>query len=585
MSEELFSEEDYLKALEEAAAEAAESGDRVTRQESDMEMIQKWVRLSINKYARSWLLDEKGQAFSADAYGPGAARRIPMSDLTAARELRKCFDGTIHFAAQSRVWYIWNGIFHEKIDGDMLAYWITESFVDAQKWALQQVKKQYEVAASALQGKAASAKMAEYSQGLFKEHRMYRDRAHNHGGFTALGNNMRGKFSVEDSHFINDQRWLVFWNGVIDLDELVANPPAPGDLGKIKLLPHDPRRAVWRCIEADFNPSAVAPAWQERYLARSQPNAELRKFLAVTAGAAMIGQSKIKTIPVLTGPRDSGKTVFTDTMSSLFGGYGGQPDTTAINKGSGTNFEQDRLRGLRFVAISEPNTDRKVDESFLKKYTGGDVLSTRNLNAKSAEWKSQGVIFFATNIDLKFNTADNAIVSRLATVRFPHRFYRVAEVPPGKEDYLIDYTLEGDIQKEFSGIVNWVLNGALAFLAEGVKIPEAVIDYRREQVLDGSSTLSWLEHVKSGDSPYVLDPVAGRRVNKSEYADLKSVHMSYSMWCMEEGETIVPKKAFAKELREALEIDEFIRSGVVRVQRLSLEPEIKTPVIIQDDDS
>lgn len=569
MEDELFSEEEYEAALAAQEAAAAESGERITRQESDTEMLQKWITLSINRHAHTWLRKDDGSSYSEAEYGPAVAKRIPMSDLSAADELRKCFDGTIHYAAESKRWYVWNGIFHEKVDGDLLSYWITEAFVKAQRWALQEVKQWYTVAASSLTGKAAQQKMAEYSQGLFKEHRMYRERIHNHGGFTAMGNNMRGKFGVADSYFTNDQRWLVFWNGVVDLHELLENPPQVGRLDQIKLLHHDPKRPVWRCIEAEFNPWAEAPRWQH-YLNTSQPDPELRKFLAVTAGAALIGQSKIKTIPVLTGPRDSGKTVFTDTMSNLFGWYGGQPDTTAINKASGTNFEQDKLRGLRFVAISEPNVDRKVDESFLKKYTGGDAISSRNLHASSSEWKSQGVMFFATNLDLKFNTTDNAILSRLATVEFPHRFYRIAEVPKGKEDFLIDYTLEPDIQKEFSGIINWIFNGALVFLAEGVVIPEAVHLYRHEQELDGSSVMSWLEtHVKTGESPYTLDPVGTERKNKSDYADVKSVYMAYSMWCMEEGENLVSRKVFGKEIRQHLDV-EFIRSGSWRIPRLSL---------------
>jgi P4 family phage/plasmid primase-like protien len=551
-----------------------EVGVRIVRQESNMADIQKWIRMSMKYHAQSWLLNPDGTVPAEAEYGPLVSRQIPMSDLTASLRMYECFNGTIHFATQSKQWYVWNGIFHEKIEGDLLVVWLTRAFVDAQRWALQQVKSWYEVAASTLTGKAAQAKMAEYSKGLFLDHRNYRDKIHNSVGMGGLATAIRGTFGVVDSHFTNDQRWLVFHNGVVDLEELRANPPMPGDLGSIKLLPHDPKRPVWRCIEADFDPAAEAPAWKHRYLERSLPDPDLRKFLAVTSGAAILGQSKIKTIPVLTGPRDSGKTVFTDTMANLFGGYGGQPDTTAINKGTGVNFEQDKLRGLRFVAVSEPNTDRKIDESFLKKFTGGDAISSRTLHAASSEWKSQGVLFFATNMDLKFNTADHAILSRLATVVFPHRFYRIAEVPPGKEDFLIDYTLEPDIQKEFSGIVNWVLNGALVFLAEGVVIPESVINYRFEQEIDSSSVMAWLEtHVKTGESPYTLDPPRTERKVKSEYADVKSVYMAYSMWCAEEGEQIVTRKAFSKEIRRYLDV-EFIKSGDWRIPRMSIRPNL-----------
>jgi phage/plasmid-associated DNA primase len=86
--------------------------------------------------------------------------------------------------------------------------------------------------------------------------------------------------------------------------------------------------------------------------------------------------------------------------------------------------------------------------------------------------------------------------------------------------------------------------------------------------------MAWLEtHVKTGESPYTLDPPRTERKVKSEYADVKSVYMAYSMWCAEEGEQIVTRKAFSKEIRRYLDV-EFIKSGDWRIPRMSIRPNL-----------
>lgn len=530
------------------------------------EEIQGWIRYMLRSRVSTWFL-ETGDSIE---WTEAARVRIPHSDINSAEEIYACFKDKIHYQPGSGSWYVWNGVFHEKIEGDLLARWMFKAYLVEHKAAIGMVRDHYKDIADTLAGDNRKNKLQEYSKYKFGEHRAYRDRIHGNGGITGLMNQIKGEFSVPDNYFSEDAQWLVFLNGVLDLYALRENPPMPGDIAGLvdRLLPHDPARPVWRCVNADLRVGAESPRWNQ-YLNTSLPNGELRKFLATVAGAAFMGQSKLKTIPVLKGRKDSGKTIFIDTLDQLAGGYGGQPDTAAINKvgGGGQNFEQDAFRGLRFVAVSEPDTDRKVDDSFLKKFTGGDTLSTRNLHARSVEWKSQGVLFFATNHDLKFNTSDKAILERFATVEFPHQFYDKVELPEGvSEEFLKDRSLEGALLEEMDGILTWVMNGALVYLYEsGVYTPEAIRMYRVQQYVEGSTVIQWLQDIQAGDNVGIEWDSAAQ---VSECMSVADLHHEYVMWCAAEGEEPRGRKNFSREVQEYLGVQTARVRGTYRVPSL-----------------
>lgn len=504
----------------------------------------------------------------SDKWIEWSRKNIPFSDVKTARDILSWFSDKIHYLPGLNTWYVWNGVYHEEIAGDLLAHWIVDAFTRAHRDALAVVEEHYVALAGVLSGDARVAKMKEFEKVKFAKHRAYLDKVYSRNGYTGLMNQIKTEFSVTEDYFVNDLQWLVFENGVLDLDALKADPVAPGDLVGLaaRLLPHDPSRRVWRCINADLDPYAESSAWVA-FLGTSLPDGELRKFLATVCGAAFMGVSKLKTIPVLKGRKDSGKTIFIDTIHKLAGGYGGQPDTSAINKMSGgQNFEQDAFRGLRFAAVSEPDTDRKVDDPFLKKFTGGDILSTRNLHARAVQWKSQGCLFFATNRDLKFNTSDKAILERFATVDFPHQFFDRTELPEDLgPDYLKDWDLEKKLESQLSGILNWVMNGALTYLAEGgVYAPESVRLHRVQQYVEGSSVIQWIEEIQAGQSASVEWNVEAAPGSCMRVGDL---YQDYVMWCAEENEEARGRKTFSAEVQEHLGV-QAIRNNRFRIPTL-----------------
>jgi P4 family phage/plasmid primase-like protien len=534
-----------------------------------MEEIRDWISYVLAQRSRNWLGDPVDPA----GYKKHGQVYIPHSDLNSAREIYATFEHLVHYVPGSNAWHVWNGVFHEKIDGDLLSQWMTTAYVDVHKAALEQVKAHFK-AESDQMSKAddRTAHMKLYEKIMFKEHRDYRDRIHSNGGLQGLNTQVKQIFSVPDNFFGDDRRWLVLLNGVIDLYDLRARPVRPGDLQTLysRLLDHDPARPVYRAVDAELRPWADSSRWRN-FLETSLPDPELRKFLAVVTGAAFFGEAKTKIIPILKGEPDSGKTIYIDTIDALAAGYGGQPDTSSINRVSGPNFEQDQFRGLRFAGVTEPNTDRKVDDSFLKKFTGGDILSTRNLHARSVEWKSQGILFIATNKDLKFDTDDTAIMQRFATVPFPHQFFPKGQVPEGKEEFEQDLDLGPDLLADLDGILSWVLNGMLVYIDEGIDIPTAVERERERLHVEGNSAISWMiNSVENNEQAFVVDPNPKHpKRNKTDFVALNDAHVVYCSWVVSDlgDDAPLDKRAFRAAIEKYLGV-EIVKSGAWRIPGL-----------------
>ena len=517
--------------------------------------VQEWLLYRFTEVSKGWLAGTNLEEM---------AERIPYTDYTAAIALYDTFKDRIHYIHETKSWFVWNGIYHEKIEGNLLADWMARVFIDNHNTALRKVKEKYLAVAAGLAGDDKVNKMNEYNKYTFGDHRKYRNGIHSSAGISGLTKQIMNRFSFNGSMFNDDTQWVVFKNGVLDLYDLRNRPVRPGGLAELetRLLPHDPARGVYRCIDAELRAGARNDAWM-KFMATSQPDPELREFLAVMCGAALLGENRTKTIPVLKGPKDSGKSVFINTMLGLFGGYGDEPDTKSILITNGPNFEQDKFRGLRFAGMTEPSSTRKVDDSFLKKFTGGDYLSTRNLHERSLSWKSQGILFIATNIDLKFNSGDEAIRNRFAYVEFPNKFYHKHELPAELgEEFLIDAQLEARLANEHDGILSWILNGALMYLMNGtVHIPEAVKNKRTRQYVEDNPVHLWAEESVLGeDGPFKLVD-SMENVSATNCAKIADLYADYQKFCYSElNADPISRRKFSAEVQAFLAVER-IKSG------------------------
>lgn len=495
-----------------------------------------------------------------------AEKWIPFSELRAARLIDLQMGNRITYTGDDRTgsWYFWNGVYHQEVDSGIIADYACEAFADQMVEAMNQVEMALELVLAAMlaaNGWPANSTSANDARkrlwSPWKEHIAFQKQLHSDSGLNALKSRFRKQVTESRAHFEDDRRWLVCMNGVIDLEKFRQTFRVADSF-----LPHSPERKVTRSIACDFNPDAKAPVW-DHFLETSIPDEEIRDYLQKLVGAAFLAESKVKTIPNLQGPKDCGKTMFVSTLEELAGGYGAQPSPKALMKEQGQNFEQDHIRGKRFIGISEPSTTDRLDDTFCKQVTGGDLVSTRTLNKASSPWLPQCVIFIASNEPVKFNTTDAAFVERLALIRFPHQFYSPLEAEPG-EIHLKDPDLEHKLAAEYEGIFLWVIVGMWKYLTQGgAKKPESIKRAGDDYVVDTSGPLTWVREKVDQGLLVVADKVSDHPI--SHYATLQNLYGAYAMETHTNFEKPMTRIRFSNELASKYGRE---RSGVTRITRL-----------------
>lgn len=487
---------------------------------------------------------------------------IPFSDLNAARLLHLVLEDRITYVGseQGGAWHFYNEVYHAEVaEGIPVGDMVVEAFAQQIKLAMDQVSSEIESLAqsratsTAATGPGSVAALRKALRNDFREHFEYQRRLFSDGGLNALKSRFRKQCQKGSDHFDNDRRWLVCQNGVIDLDGFRKNPVVRENFRDLS-----PHFAVKRAVECKFNPDAKAPNW-EHFLETSIPDEEVRAFLQRLVGAAFLAESKVKAIPNLQGPKDCGKTIFVNTLERLAGGYGVQPapDALMIKPGQ-QNWEQDTLRGARFVGISEPSPSAKLDDTFCKQVTGGDEVRTRTLRAKSSPWTPQCVIFIASNHPVNFTTSDNAFVERLCLIQFPHQFFEPNELPEG-DWHVKDNQLEQKLAEESEGIFLWVIRGMWEYLVHGIGKPESVKTAGQRFVTESSGPLSWLnDKVHEGLIEIVSDPHSRPM---TDYVTLNNLYAEYAQDCISNFDKPMGKHGFSRMLEARYGKQ---RSGAIR---------------------
>jgi len=503
--------------------------------------------------ANGWWQELLGQKPVVAGFDKQKAKdSIPYSDVDAAEKIAEKMSDLLTYIEAFDEWYVWDGRIHRPLENDSPIEMLVKRFAKEYRDALAFVQTVYETEAAQLaqtqNQQAADKHMKDYRQGTFADHRRFRTSIHSNGGVRAVVARLRAELDRPSDYFSDDRRWLVCKNVVLDLEALRR-----GDMANVAVSGGDPTRRVTRYFKADYDPTAKAPNW-EHFLESSVPDDDARRYLQKVAGCAFMAEPKLKTIMNLSGPPNSGKSLFVDTLYTLGKGgssYSSSPKADALMQTQGTNFEQDKLRNMRFVGISEPNPNDHLDEGFVKKVSGGDWTETRTLHKASTGWYPQCVMFAASNAPVRFNTRDEALLERVSVVDFPHRFLGPDMIKPERGDKPRIDGLEDMLLDEASGILTWLVQGMMLYLQEGLKQPESVKKNRHDTKYSSSASLRWVKEFI--DEELLVEVPEDERDDypKSHWLDSKVAWDAYMQWANESNERFkLSKTTFFSDLEE-----------------------------------
>ena len=330
----------------------------------------------------------------------------------------------------------------------------------------------------------------------------------------------------------------------IELSELDRHPSLVGqsllnanngtiDLRTGIIRPHRKEDYLTRISPYDYLPDAQAPRW-ERFLSEVFENDEqLIEWFQCFIGYVITGESCLRLFAVLYGKGRNGKSTLVETLSRVLGGdYAKGIPTQSLyakKEESATSPEIVRLVGTRFAYASEGKEGAKLSTHTVKRFTGDEKITARDLFEKPIDFQPEFTVLFSTNHKPTIDDTTASIWDRTRLIPFNRRF----------EDQEVDPSLRKTLLSEAPGILNWAVQGAIKFYQRGMNLP------------DCSAIKDATEHYRS-DSDNVqkfLDTMC--ELGEGYKTQVKTLHLAYVEWSKSEvADEGLPGKTFSQKVKE-----------------------------------
>ena len=307
------------------------------------------------------------------------------------------------------------------------------------------------------------------------------------------------------------------------------------DLKRGELLPHDPKLRQIRMFGASFDPHATCPNF-DAFIQAAVPDDDMRGYLQRAMGYSLLGDADRRAMFLIYGPSGTGKSTLMETIRAIFGDYGTTAAAGAFrdrNRDGGATNDLHGLRHKRFVTTSETAEGANFDEDLLKRLTGRDSVTSRELYQANQEWIPECTLWLATNHPPKFNSDDDAIWRRAKLIPFTTQFTGAGEIHDMSRRMLVP---------EANGILNWLLAGLRAFLAHGLGEPAAVVQAAKDLRSESDSVVRFLDD-------YVIDGTLA--LGEGYVIKSKELYLMYQAWCHIAGERPLRTRRFAHRLESA----------------------------------
>ena len=246
--------------------------------------------------------------------------------------------------------------------------------------------------------------------------------------------------------------------GAWDADPfLLGTPGGTVDLATGILRHADPADRITRSTSLAPAESADCRLWR-RFLAETTGgDVALQTFLQRFCGYALTGETCEHVALFGLGEGGNGKSVFVNTLRTLFGSYAAVAAPDLFTQGAGRRSAQVHsaeiamLAGARLVTASETEEGRTWVDGRLKLLTGGDPVTARFLGRDPFTFTPRFKLIVVGNHLPVLRTVDAALRRRLCVVPFAFQ--------PATPDR----RLEAKLRDEGPAILRWMIEGCVAW--------------------------------------------------------------------------------------------------------------------------
>jgi P4 family phage/plasmid primase-like protien len=305
-----------------------------------------------------------------------------------------------------------------------------------------------------------------------------------------------------------------------------------------ELLPHDPNHLLTVQALVEYDPSATAPIFLKA-LKRWQPDKDTCEYLQAASGSGLVGRI-VEHFFVNYGEGQNGKSKFYGAINHVLGPYYVVPNKALIIR---TTHEphptvKASLFGKRFAVAAETEKTDRLSESSIKDLTGSDPQTTRRM--REDEWKFEytHTLFIHTNHKPEIRDPGIGMWRRIRVIPWNQT------IPDNERDPL----LLDKLYTEASGILNWLVAGAIMFLTKGInQEPTSVIQATAEYKNESNEF-----------SKFVDDSTIRGKGGEIKPAEL---YQEYIKWCKNGSRIAVNNNAFGREM-SSLNLPRQLKKGI-----------------------
>ena len=351
------------------------------------------------------------------------------------------------------------------------------------------------------------------------------------------------RFVVEASKLDQDSKLLGVQNGVVDLPT-----------GELRV--DSKKDFVTKRCSVVYNPMAEAVRWSlfiseitsfggrlvgGELQRKERPH--LAEYLQKLLGYGLTGSTVEQLLIIMWGLGSNGKNVLLDTVVKALGDYAEtvSPEilmATKFDNGADSATPSTRkLAGARLAISSESKEGQKLEASIVKRHTGGGFITARGLHQSPMTFPITHKLILMTNTPPPVDHMDAAMQGRINMIPFDMRWNRPGEVDPNPNLPDAQKDLMEVLDAELEGILLWLVQGAIAYFAEGLQAPTEVRSSTRSYLESQDSLKQWLKLYDS------CSPADG--------ALARELYHEYREFCREEGlvDNVMSPAGLGKKLK------------------------------------
>ncbi|MCE5314439.1 MAG: phage/plasmid primase, P4 family [Armatimonadota bacterium] len=287
------------------------------------------------------------------------------------------------------------------------------------------------------------------------------------------------------------------------------------DLRTGELREHSQADLMTKLCPVDYDPAAACPTWEKTVSEVFDNNAELVSYYQRAQGYCLTADTSEQCFFLLHGDGSNGKSTLLNVAKDILADYSRSTgvDTLMVKSGASVRDMEGvgRLMGSRFVSAIETDVSQHLAEGLVKSLTGQDVVTGAFLYGSTFEFRPTFKLWLACNHKPVISGDDWGVWRRVRLVPFNVQF----------DGDRRDAMLPDKLKLEYIGILNWMVQGCLAWQSAGLgtcdAVNDATADYRKSQdkMNDFLSDCCTLEPDATCTSKVLYD--------------------RYKLWCVENG--------------------------------------------------